>query len=164
MEELQQKKLSLSITKTKNCCPVGESVSQQNINKGKIPVFASEGGCIRGEIARQAANIVAKQESFGRGCHGELFAVPDSSMTRWVKTAEKVVLIDGCFLKCHKRILENLIDPEKIIHFDALSHYKKYTDLFEIDAVPEEERMSVAQNVAKWVIEGINNGGGSRLK
>jgi len=42
--------------------------------------------------------MVAKKEPFRRGCHGELFTVPDSAIAQWVKNAEKVVLIDGCFL------------------------------------------------------------------
>ncbi|MFW9870657.1 MAG: hypothetical protein ACFFEL_13605, partial [Candidatus Thorarchaeota archaeon] len=63
-----------------------------------------------------------------------------------------VILIDGCFMRCWGRILENLIPEEKLVQFDALSHYKKYTNLFDIDAVPESERNQVAQSVASWVL------------
>ena len=34
----------------------------------------------------------------------------------------KVVVIDGCFMKCHGRILRNLIDDEKLLQFDALRY------------------------------------------
>ena len=115
----------LNITKTNNKCPVGEKLGNKNLEEGKIPVFSCEGPCIRGEIARVAANIVAKEEPYRRGCHGELFAVPDSAMAQWAKNAKNVILIDGCFLRCHGRIMENLIDKDKLIQFDALSHYKK---------------------------------------
>ena len=62
-------------------------------------------------------------------------------MAHWTKKADKVVLIDGCFLRCHSRILENLVDKEKLIQFDALSIYKRYTDRFDIDSVPETEKI-----------------------
>lgn len=148
---------SLKVTKTKNKCPIGEKTGRKNLNDGKVPVFSCEGGCIRGEIARLAANIVAKIEPYRRGCHGELFAVPGSAMADWVKKAKKVVLIDGCFLRCHGRIVEHMIDKNKLVQFDALSHYKKYTDLFDIDAVPEKERKEVAGDVAEWVLESLKN-------
>jgi hypothetical protein len=142
----------LKVEETKNKCPIGEKVSKQNLIGEKIPVLSCEGGCIRGEIARIAANLIAKVEPYRRGCHGELFAVPESGMAQWIKKAKKVVLIDGCFLKCHGRILKNLIDEERIAHFDALSHYKKFTDLFDIDSVPEQERIEIARDVADWIL------------
>jgi hypothetical protein len=66
-------------------------------------------------------------------------------------------MIDGCFLKCHGRILKNIVDEKRIIHFDALSHYKRYSDLFDIEAVPEEERKEVAREVADWVLKVLEN-------
>lgn len=142
---------TLNVAGTKGTCPIGEKIGKQNLQKGKIPVLSCEGACIRGEIARQAANLVAKEEGFGRGCHGELFTVPHSAISNWIKNSDKVIMIDGCFLKCHERVLKNIISEKNIIHFDALSHYKRYTDIFEIDDVPEGERMEVAKNVAYWV-------------
>ena len=38
-----------------------------------------------------------------------------------------------------------------------MSHYKKYNDIFDYDDVPEEERKEVAQSVADWVMENLNN-------
>lgn len=149
--------LNLEVTKTNQTCPKGQKTGKENVEGNKIPVFSCEGGCIRGEITRVAANIVGKQEPYRRSCHGELFTVPHSAIANWNMKAEKVVLIDGCFLKCHGRIAENIFDKDKLIHFDALSHYNKYTDLFYIDEVSEEERNAVAQNVANWVLESMKN-------
>jgi hypothetical protein len=147
----------VNYTKTNKNCPIGEITGKKNINESKIPVLSCEGACIRGEIARLAANIISKLDAYGRGCHGELITVPDSAIARWIKTAEKVVLIDGCFLRCHGRIFENIIDKEKLVQFDALSHYNRYTDIFDYDDVPEEERKEVARSVAGWVIDNLNN-------
>lgn len=150
-------KKTVQVNTTKAVCPIGEITGRKNISESKIPVLSCEGACIRGEIARLAAGIVSKKESYGRGCHGELITVPDSAISRWIRTADKVVLIDGCFLRCHGRILENIIDREKLIQFDALSHYKRYTDIFDYEDVPEEERKAVAQSVADWVIASLEN-------
>jgi uncharacterized metal-binding protein len=149
-------KKTIQLNTTNAICPIGEITGKKNISESKIPVLSCEGACIRGEIARLAANIISRKEPYARGCHGELMTVPESSIARWIKTADKVVLIDGCFLRCHGRILENIIDREKLIQFDALSHYNRYTDIFDYNDVPEAERKEVAQSVAKWVIESLN--------
>lgn len=147
----------VEINTTKAVCPIGEITGKKNISASKIPVLSCEGACIRGEIARLAAGIVSQKEPYGRGCHGELITVPDSAISRWIRTADKVVLIDGCFLRCHGRILENIIGEEKLIQFDALSHYNRYTDIFDYEDVPETERKEVAQSVADWVIDSLEN-------
>lgn len=143
---------SIKVESTADVCPIGQKVGKRNMKARKIPVLSCEGGCIRGEIARLAANLLGKREGYARGCHGELFTVPDSEISQWIKKSEKVVLIDGCFLHCHERIMKNLIGEDKLVTFDALSHYGKYTDLFDIDDVPEEERKQAAQSVVAWVL------------
>lgn len=148
----------IEVEDTKNRCPIGETIGERNIAEGKTPVLSCEGACIRGEIARLAANVVAKEEPFARACHGELLSVPDSAMAKWVKNASKVVLIDGCFLRCHGRIIENLIGKEKLVQFDALSVYKQYTDIFDIDDVPENERKEVAKQVAESFLAALEKG------
>ena len=144
---------SLEVDAVRGVCPAGEAYAKQQIADRKIPVFSCEGPCIRGEIARQAANLVAKEMgSLARACHAEPFLVPHSSMTDWIKGAEKTVVIDGCFLKCHGRVLKNLIPEEKVLHIDALPLYQKYTDVFLVDDVPEVERNQVAREVADKII------------
>jgi uncharacterized metal-binding protein len=73
-------------------------------------------------------------------------------MARWVQGADQVVMIDGCFLKCIGRILNNQVSQEKIIHIDALSLYHKYTDLFDMEDVPEAERIETARQVADQIL------------
>ena len=144
---------SVDVDGVKGMCPAGEVYAKQKIVEKKFPVFSCEGPCIRGEIARQAANLVAKQmSSLARACHAETFFVPHSSMKRWIMEADKTVVIDGCFLKCHGRVLKNLIGEEKVVHVDALPLYRKYTDVFLADDVPEDERKQVARQVADKVV------------
>lgn len=151
------KNFTIEVEGTEKHCPAGERYAQKMIEEGKIPVFSCEGGCIRGEIARLVANMVAKEGPYARCCHAETFTLPNSAMFRWARNAPRVVMIDGCFLKCHGRILKNIVDEKRIIHFDALSHYKRYSDLFDMEAVPEEERKEVAREVADWVLKVLEN-------
>lgn len=146
------KEFFLHVDGVKGVCPAGEAWADDKILHKKIPVLSCEGPCIRGDIARLAANRVAKEEPFARACYAETFLVPHSSMTRWVKEADTVVMIDGCFLKCLGRVLNNFVDKEKIVHIDALQLYKKYTDLFDMEDVPEAERRATAEQVAEQII------------
>jgi uncharacterized metal-binding protein len=144
---------SIAVQGVKGLCPAGEAYAKGNIAERKIPVLSCEGPCIRGEIARLAANLVANEvPSFARACHAETFFVPHSAMARWVKDADQAIMIDGCFLKCHGRVLKTLIPEEKVIHIDALPLYKKYTDIFSMEDVPEEERKAVARQVADRIV------------
>lgn len=134
-------------------CPVGEKWAEQNITEEKIPVLSCEGPCIRGELARLAANLVAKEvAAYARACYAETAVVPHSTMARWVKGADKVVVIDGCFLKCVGRIVKNLVDEGKLVHIDALPLHGRFSDVFLMDDVPEVERKAVARQVADKIL------------
>ena len=145
---------SIEVGGVKGRCPAGEVYAKQNIADKKTPVLSCEGPCIRGEVARLAANLVADEAApYARCCYAETFLVPHSSMTAWVKGAEKVVVIDGCFLKCIGRITEKVIDKEKIIHIDTNPMHKRFSDTFLYTDVPEETRKEVARNVADKILE-----------
>lgn len=144
---------SVGVQRVTGFCPAGETYAKQQIAKNTIPVLSCEGPCIRGEIARLAANLIAQEvPGLARACHAETFFVPHSSMAAWVKGAGKSVMLDGCFLKCHGRVLKTLVAQEKVIHIDVLPFYKKYTDVFLMDDVPEDERKAVARQVADKII------------
>ena len=51
------------------------------------------------------------------------------------------------------RVLKKLVGEEKVIHFDALPFYKKYTDVFLMEDVPEEDRKAAARQVADKIVE-----------
>lgn len=150
----------LEVEGVKGSCPAGEEYAQCMSAARRIPVLSCEGPCIRGEIARLAANIVAREvPSLARACHAETFFVPHSSMARWVMGADPVVMIDGCFLKCHGRVLDKLIGAGRVMQFDALPFYRKYTDVFLMDGVPEAERNAAARQAADAIIEILNREG-----
>lgn len=156
--EAQTSDFSIGVQGVKGLCPAGESYANQQIANRTTPVLSCEGPCIRGDIARRAADLIVQDvPSLERACHGEVFYVPYSAMATWVRSADQVVMIDGCFLQCHGRVLKNLIRAEKVLHIDALPLYKKYTDIFLMDGVPEEERRAVAREVADKIIAKLNH-------
>lgn len=142
----------LEVDGVKGVCPAGEAWAEQGVLQKRIPVLSCEGPCVRGDIARRAADIVAKEERFARACYPETAFVPHSGMARWVKGADKVIVIDGCFLKCIGRVINNLVEEEAMVHIDALPLYNKYTDLFAMEDVPETDRIEAARHVADQIL------------
>jgi len=156
---MNRSEFSLPIQSTAGHCPAGEKTGNRMISQGKIPVISCEGSCIRGEISRIAANMLAKQEGYGRGCHGEMLSVPRSAMAKWAGQAKKIVVIDGCFLHCHGRMMAGAYRDDQLAVFDALSVYKQYTDIMDIDDVPEAERKRAAHLVFQEVLKTMEQGG-----
>lgn len=150
--------LSLEFENTAQHCPIGERTAKEMIAQNKIPVISCEGFCIRGDIARTAANLLAKEDGYGRACHGEIFAVPQSAMAEWARNSEKIVVIDGCFLHCHGRMIKSVLNEDQMIVIDALSFYGKYTDIMDPDEVPEQERKEVARLVFEKTLQVLENG------
>lgn len=142
----------LEVDGVKGVCPAGEAWAKEGVLQKKIPVLSCEGPCVRGDIARRAADIVAREERFARACYPEAAFVPHSGMARWVKEADRVIVIDGCFLKCIGRVINNLVDEEAMVHIDALPLYNKYVDLFAMEDVPEVERIDTARAVADKIL------------
>jgi uncharacterized metal-binding protein len=149
---------TLAVAGVRGSCPAGERYAAQQIAAGATPVLSCEGPCIRGDIARRAADLVARQPSLARACHGEAFFVPHSSMAAWVGDADRVVVIDGCFLACHARALQSIVAPDRITRIDALPLYRKYTDVMLADDVPEDERKQVAEDVAGKIVALLERG------
>ncbi len=152
---------SVEVEAMKAVCPLGEAVGNQMISGKNIPVISCEGGCFRGEIAREAAHLVAREEPYRRGCHGEMFTAPHSAMAEWARKAGKVVVIDGCFMRCHGRIMKNIVGNDNMIQFEALPLYNRdhtYSDTMLVDEVPEEERKALARQVADKILASLKGG------
>lgn len=144
---------AVEVEGVKGRCPAGEAYAERNIADRKTPVLSCEGPCIRGEIARLAANLVAQElPSHARACHAEAFYVPHSAMARWVREAEQSIMIDGCFLRCHGRVLKKLVGEDKVVQIDALPLHRRFSDIFSMDDVPQAEREAVARQVADKII------------
>jgi uncharacterized metal-binding protein len=153
----------LQVDGVKGVCSAAEGWAEDKILQKKIPVLACESACIRGDIARRVANLVAREEPFARACCAEVALVPHSMMARWVNEADQVIMVNGCFLKCVGRVLNNLVDQEKIIHLDALQYYNKYADVFYMEDVPETERIDTAKQVADQILPVLREANKSKI-
>ena len=90
-----------------------------------------------------------------------MFTAPRSAMAEWAKKANKVIVIDGCFMHCHGRIMKNVVGSENMIQFDALPMYNKdnkYTNIMLVDEIQEAERKELAREVADKILANLRNG------
>ncbi len=144
------------IERTKNACGVCEAYAKRNAAK-QVAVVCCEGACLRGEVARQAANELCHSlapEKTVRICLGGAFT-KDTGQRALVRNAAKVVAIEGCFLNCASRmmqgVLENL-EPEVVVA-DRLYEFDR--SLFGVDEMPPEDITRHARTVAKTVLDSL---------
>lgn len=120
----------------------------------KKAIIACEGACIKGEVARTAANILAYRlnpDTAVRICLGDA-TTGNSGMTELVLRAPEVIAIEGCPLCCGLTVLKSRIpelkatavDASKLYTFDREAH-------FEIFDLPREQIEEFAGIVADHV-------------
>ncbi len=144
------------IQKTDKVCPMCEDYSTREAAK-PVVVMSCEGGCLRGEIARQAANILCFElapEKTARLCLGGAFT-KDTGQRRLARNAPKLVAIEGCFIECASRMMKGAapgIKPEVVIA-DRLYDFDRR--LFGINEMPETEIRQHARQVATMMAQSL---------
>jgi len=142
----------IKIVKTDNVCPMCEDYALKHSAK-PIAVICCEGACLRGEVARQAANILCHflaPEKTVRICLGGAFT-KDTGQRNLVQNAKRVIALEGCFIKCASRMMAGVIrkfNPEVIV-VDKLYDFDR--NLFGIDEMPEKEIRAHAETVARKI-------------
>ncbi|HSB79283.1 MAG TPA: putative zinc-binding protein [Candidatus Methylomirabilis sp.] len=140
------------VEKTRNVCPMCEDYAKRQASK-PVAVMSCEGACLRGEVARQAANLLCHSlapDQTVRICLGGAFT-KDTGQRSLVRNAPRVIALEGCFLNCSSRMMQGVIsdlDPEVIIA-DRLYDFDKR--LFGIDEMPRGEIEAHARTVAERV-------------
>lgn len=150
---------TITIEEAPFCCSLAkEYVKKHTTTPPKMPVVACEGSCLRGEIARRAANLIAYklapentvricfQGIVGGGCgEGEL-----------IERADKVLFVEGCALKCSSRLVKGAMTIKTKIDVVVADRWCDFDQrLFGIDEMPEEEIKIHAERVAEKVAENI---------
>lgn len=122
----------------------------------KKAVIACEGGCIKGEIARVAANILAyklKRDAAVRICLGDA-ATGNSGFIELINRAPEVIAIEGCPLQCGTEIMRKRVPELKTTVINASGLYEfDRTRYFEIFDMPRAELEEHAQKVADYIAE-----------
>ncbi len=145
---------TIQIELTDQVCSLGEAYARKHTTTPpKTALLSCEGMCLRGEVARRAANLIAHQlapEQAVRICHGGLLETA-SGMKELVRRADQVLVLDGCFLACGTRITKGAfpdLEPDTVIT-DELFEFDR--NLFGVDEMPEAEIQAHAQVVANKI-------------
>ncbi len=143
---------TVNIPKTPKVCPLCENYAQKQASK-PVVVMSCEGACLRGEVARRAANALCYElapEKTARLCLGGAFA-KDCGQRALVRNASRVVAIEGCYLECATRMMKGVIpelEPEIVV---ADSLYEFDRSLFGIEEMPEAELSEHARRLAQAI-------------
>src|SRR5512135_2436156 len=103
---------TVRMEKTRNVCPMCEDYAHAQASK-PVVVMCCEGACLRGEIARQAANLLCHKlapDKTVRLCLGGAFT-KDTGQRRLARSGKRVVALEGCFIECASRMMKGVI-PE----------------------------------------------------
>lgn len=147
---------TVRIEKAKNSCSVCEEYSERHKNK-PVAVICCDGACLRGEIARQAANVICHEkqpQKTVRICLGGAFT-KDTGQRSLVRNAERVIGLEGCHVNCASRMMQGVIPgllPEVII---ASRLYDMDRRLFGVEELPQAEIQAHARTVAEKVVTSL---------
>jgi len=132
----------------------------------RIAIISCEGACVKGEVARVAANLVCYRHARDRTvriCLGDALTA-SSGFDQLVSQAPRVVAIEGCALRCGSRMLQQrfpAIEAETLV---ATRSYTYDEAMFEIFDMPPEETMLHAQAVASTALQFIKDEEGQSEK
>ncbi len=147
---------TVHIEKTKNVCPMCEDYARKQAAK-PVAILSCEGACLRGEVARRAANLICHSlapERTVRICLGGAFT-KDTGQRDLVRNAKRVIALEGCFINCASRMMKGVIsgfEPE-VIAADNLYDFDR--GLFGIDEMTEDEIRLHSQNVAQKILASL---------
>ncbi len=144
---------TVRISRAKNGCHLCEEYAARHTAK-PVAVICCEGACLRGEVARQASNILCHElaaEKTVRICLGGAFT-KDTGQRGLVRDAGRVIALEGCHVKCASRMMSGVIEglkPEVVVA-DRLYDFDR--SLFGVEEMaPAEIRVharTVAQRIA----------------
>jgi uncharacterized metal-binding protein len=145
---------TVKIEKTRNVCPMCEDYAKAQAAK-PVVVMCCEGACLRGEIARQAANLLCHSlapDKTVRLCLGGAFT-KDTGQRGLARNGNRVVALEGCFTECASRMMKGVIPELKpdVIIADTLYDFDR--SLFGIDEMAEAQIKVHAEDVARKVLK-----------
>ncbi len=146
---------TIQVKLTNQRCELGDAYARKHTTTPpKIAILSCEGVCLRGEVARRTANLIAHQlvpEEVVRICHGGLLE-SRSGMRDLVQRADKVLMLDGCGLACGTRLLKGAMPEVKPMVVLTNQLFDSDAAPFGVEEVPEEEIKTHARTVAAKVV------------
>jgi uncharacterized metal-binding protein len=146
---------TIQVHLTDQRCELGDAYARKHwTTPPKIAVLSCEGMCLRGEIARRAANLIAHElepDRTVRVCHGGLLET-SGGMRELVERADHILLLDGCPLACGTRLLKGALPDRKPNVAFTDQFFELARPAFSVDEVTEAEIKAYARTVAEKVI------------
>lgn len=142
------------IKKAQGTCNLCEEYAERQQSK-QVAVMSCDGACLRGELSRQAANILCHTlvpDKTVRICLGGAFT-KDTGQRGLVRNAPRLLALEGCPVNCASRMMGGVIEgltPE-IVRTDRLCDFDR--KLFGIDELPPEEIAALARTVAQKIAD-----------
>jgi len=149
----------VKIKKTHGKCQVCDGYAENHQDK-PVAVICCEGACLRGEVARQAANLLCHTlapKQTVRVCLGGAFT-KDTGQRNLVRNADRVIALEGCFVKCASRMMEGVIEGlnQEVVLADQLYEFDR--QLFGIEEMATDEILMHARTVAQKVAATVSPG------
>lgn len=141
------------IEKAKGSCNLCEEYAERQQGK-PVAVMSCDGACLRGEVSRQAANILCHTlapEKTVRICLGGAFT-KDTGQRGLVRNSPRLLALEGCPVNCASRMMSGVIEglTSEIVRTDRLCDFNQ--KLFGIDEMPPEEIQALARTVAEKIV------------
>ena len=146
-------------------CPEGARyVEKMLAGPPRTAILACEGGCLKGEVARVAANILAYQLERGssvRVCLGDA-VTGESGFVKLLEDSPRTIVIEGCFLHCGSQIVKTrlpdfapeIIESSRFLTFDR----DRYFEIFDLPrAEIEQNAKTVAEHVKQIKFRGVDD-------
>ncbi len=146
---------TIQVRLTDQRCELGDAYARKHLTTPpKVAVLSCEGMCLRGEVARRAANLIAHElapERTVRVCHGGLLET-SGGMRELVERAEQILMLDGCALACGTRLLKGAFPESKPVVMFTDQLFELDRPAFSVDEITEVEIKTHARTVAEKVV------------
>jgi uncharacterized metal-binding protein len=146
-------------------CAAGDAYAEPHLTgKPKVVIGSCEGACVKGEIARRAANLVAHRLAPDRAvriCHGGAFLLDRGGMRRLVERAERVLILEGCPMACGTRLARAAFPGRAVEPVMAMAMYDGDSDPFSTSQIADADLTAKATQVAEAVAREYFGGPGS---
>jgi len=149
----------IHLEKTKKVCSLCETYAASKVSMDELTaVMSCEGACLRGEISRRVANKICFEDSkdnIVRICLGGAFT-KDTGQRGMVRSAKRVIALEGCFIECASRMMRSVISDLKVDIITVDNYYSFNAKLFSIDDVSEEELLKYSCEAAENIKAVLN--------
>lgn len=145
---------TIRIEKAENGCHLCEEYAEKQ-NSKPVAVICCEGACLRGEVARKAANILCHEllpEKTVRICLGGAFT-KNTGQRGLVRGADRVLALEGCHVNCASRMMAGVIQGLQAEVVNVSKHYDFDRSLFGVEEMAEDEIRAHARTVAGKMVE-----------